>query len=130
VTVSTLRCDRCGLPVTGLEEPVAGAFPDPGPRPGVRFSYHPGDVSLRDDSGLLCRPCWRAWTSPLGQPITQACAVCATALARTDSLFLRRSGAERSWQLCARHAAEVLNGLLTVEPKLDPATFRLPRQAR
>jgi len=56
--------------------------------------------------------------------------VCETPLARTGSLFLTRLGdgpADRqTWQLCAPHAAELLNRLRTVEPKFDPATFQLP----
>jgi hypothetical protein len=130
VTVSNLRCDRCGSPVAGLEDPGAAAGDAPARLVGIRFGYHPGDVALRDDSGLVCRSCWQAWTEPLGEPVPRACAVCAVPLARTDSLFLRRAGAERAWQLCSAHAAEVLNELLTVEPKLDPKTFRLPHQGR
>jgi hypothetical protein len=130
VTVSSLRCDRCGSPVAALEEPGVGADDAPARLVGIRFSYHPGDVALRDDSGLVCRSCWQAWTEPLGEPVPRACSVCRVPLSRTDSLFLRRAGAERAWQLCSTHAAQVLNELRTVDPKLDPATFRLPLQAR
>lgn len=128
--MSSLRCDRCGLPVTGLLDDERQGDTGPQPRVGVRFSYHPGDLDMRDDSGLMCWSCWQTWTEPLGQPVALACCVCATPLSRTDSLFLRRVGDERAWQLCSRHAAEALNDLLTVDPKLDPATFRLPHQGR
>lgn len=52
--------------------------------------------------------------------------MCATPVRRRASLFLRRLDEQSGWQLCTAHAAELLNGLRTVEPKLDPATFRLP----
>jgi hypothetical protein len=127
VTISTARCDRCGSRLSGLVDPESlpaqGESPD---RPGVRFSYHPGEVSLVDDSGVLCLPCWKAWTEPLGPPTSRVCAICSTALSRKESLFLRPVGAQVAWQLCARHAADQLNELLTVEPKLDRETFRLP----
>jgi hypothetical protein len=47
MTVFDVRCDRCGTELTR-------------PTEAVRFLFHPGDFSLKDDSGLLCRSCWRA----------------------------------------------------------------------
>ncbi len=127
MTISNTRCDRCGSPLSGLVDPGTPLEPGDTPdRPGVRFSYHPGEVSLVDDSGVVCLTCWEEWTRPLGQPTSLECAVCSTALSRKESLFLRPVGADVAWQLCARHAAEQLNQLLTVEPKLDRETFRLP----
>ncbi len=130
MTVSNARCDRCGLPVTGVVEPETLDLPaetsQPRDRRGVRFSYHPGEISLRDDSGILCASCWRAWTAPLGDPVTFACAICGATLAREESLFVRPVGAKTAWQLCAPHAADLLNQLETVDPKLDPETFHLP----
>lgn len=123
--MSNLRCDRCALPVSGLVDPEAAAS-DARPGLGVRFSYHPGDVSLVDDSGLVCRSCWQEWTGPLGDPESFVCAICSRRLAREESLFLRPVGAQVAWQLCAPHAVDQLNQLRTVEPKLDRASFRLP----
>lgn len=118
---SDLRCDRCGAGVSG----PAGAG-SPGPTSGVRFSYHPGDLSLRDDSGLLCGSCWTALDDWLGPSRMGACAVCAERVGRYQSLHVRRSGQPGGWQLCAPHAADFLNGLLTVQPKFDRDSFRLP----
>ena len=85
---------------------------------------------MRDDSGVVCAGCWSAWTDRLGQPRPRVCAVCETPLARTASLFVTRLGegpADRqTWQLCAPHAAELLNRLRTVDPKFDPESFQLP----
>ena len=127
MTVSNARCDRCGLPVLGLLDPksLVGQRDSPDLR-GIRFSYHPGDASLVDDSGILCVSCWREWTGPLGEPEPLICAICSRRLSREESLFLRPVGAEVAWQLCAPHAADRLNELLTVEPKLDRETFHLP----
>src|SRR5579875_3339823 len=83
----------------------------PLPADGVRFSYHPGRADLRDDSGL-------------------ACAQCGAATSRSASLHLRRPGQPSSWRLCAADAVAFLNRLRTVEPKLDPATFRFPARER
>lgn len=121
MTISNLRCDVCDVLVAGLtdgtSEDAAG---------GVRFSYHPGDPGMRDESGLLCATCWSAWVDRLGTPAARICAVCRTAVSRTTSLHVRRVDNRETWQLCTPHAAELLNQLSTVQPKLDPATFRLP----
>lgn len=114
------------------EVPAAGedgeTLPGPGAlaETGVRFSYHPGDPKLRDDSGLLCVGCWTAVAAWLGDSRPRACAVCGVRLRRHGSLYVRRGGDPAQWQLCPPHAADLLNGLRTVEPKLDRATFRLP----
>lgn len=127
MTVSNLRCDVCDALLPGL---IPGGPGSGEQRGGVRFSYHPGDPRMRDDSGVVCARCWSDWSNRLGQPRPRICAVCETPLVRTSSLFLSRLGggpAERqTWQLCPPHAAELLNSLLTVEPKFDPATFQLP----
>jgi hypothetical protein len=124
MTITNLRCDECDVLLPGLI-PEAGVG-----RAGVRFSYHPGDPRMRDDSGVVCAQCWSGWTDWLGQPRPRVCAVCDTPLARTASLFVTRLGdgpADRqTWQLCAPHAAELLNRLSTVEPKFDPDAFQLP----
>ena len=126
MTISDLRCDVCDALLTGL---TAGPGGD-SPGGGVRFSYHPGDPGMRDDSGLLCGACWSEWTYLLGEPRVRVCAACDTAVARTSSLHLRRFGAHSTWQLCPPHAAELLNRLRTVQPKFDPATFQLPLERR
>jgi hypothetical protein len=41
-------------------------------------------------------------------------------------LVVSGGGDLAGWQLCTAHALDFLNSLRTVEPKLDPATFRLP----
>jgi hypothetical protein len=121
MTISNLRCDICGVLLPGLSTEFGGS-----PARGVRFSYHPGDPALRDDSGVLCGECWSAWTEPLGKPRARVCAACGTAVARTSSLHVRRSDSRETWQLCRTHAVDLLNRLRTVDPKLDPATFQLP----
>lgn len=103
--------------------------PESGPLAAVRFSYHPGDPAMRDDSGMLCGPCWTRWTQPLGAPRNRVCATCGTGLQRRSSLFLRRIGEHDTWQLCPPHAADLLNALRTVDPKLDRENFRLPLDA-
>lgn len=121
MTISNLRCDLCDGPVPGL---IATAGDSP--HSGVRFSYHPGDPRLRDDSGVVCRTCWAAWVRRLGEPSPRVCAICGSPVAGVASLHLRNLDTRETWQLCAPHAADLLNGLTTVDPKLDPATFRLP----
>src|SRR3989442_15821938 len=54
MTVFDQRCDRCGTYLFSPQE-------------AVRFLYHPGDLSLKDDSGLLCEGCWAGLTDWLGQ---------------------------------------------------------------
>ena len=111
MTVFDMRCDRCGT-----ELPV--------PTDAVRFIYHPGDILLKDDSGLLCRSCWRAALGWLGveQP-ENLCARCGVALEHSRSVHLQRSGDEGGWQLCPEHAVAFLNQLRTVEPKLSVETL-------
>jgi hypothetical protein len=114
VTIGDLRCDLCGRQV-------------PGPAAGVRFGYHPGVAALRDDSGLACSPCWAEALRDLDTSSSMRCAACARPVVRRRSLHVRRVGvAGSSWNLCADHAVAFLNTLRTVEPKLDPATFRFP----
>ncbi|GAC1407905.1 MAG: hypothetical protein NVSMB60_28840 [Mycobacterium sp.] len=121
MTISNLRCDVCDVLIPGL---IAG--PDSGAARGVRFTYHPGDPGMRDDSGVLCGQCWESWARRLGAHRTRVCATCGTAVRRTTSLHLRRTDSRDTWQLCTPHAAELLNTLNTVDPKLDPTTFQLP----
>ncbi len=122
VTISDLRCDVCDVLLTGL---IAGPGGD-SCASGVRFSYHPGDPGMRDDSGVLCDACWSAWADGLGEPRARVCAMCGAAVTRTSSLHLRRIDTRATWQLCPPHAADLLNQLRTVQPKLDRATFQLP----
>lgn len=114
MTINDLSCDICG---SFLPAPVAG----------VRFVYHPGAPELRDDAGLACRSCWDAITeglAPGGAP--DRCAACGEPAGRRESLHVRRFDDPRSWRLCRVHAVGFLNALRTVEPKLDPASFRFP----
>jgi hypothetical protein len=64
MTVFDIRCDRCGKELAT-------------PADAIRFLYHPGDMVMKDDSGLLCRSCWRAALGWLGveQPVN-VCARC------------------------------------------------------
>ena len=122
MTIRDARCDRCGTQVVGLAAPGETATDM-----GIRFTYHPGDPRMRDDAGMLCGRCWEQWSGALGDPLLRACARCGVALTRRSSLHLRRLDTPgNGWQLCARHAAETLNSLRTVDPKLDPDSFRLP----
>lgn len=122
MTVYDLRCDRCGSPIGG-------------PDLGVRFLYHPGDFFLKDDSGLLCAACWASTIAWLGgQNVKNRCSVCGTAVEHAGSLHVHRAGDPASWQLCRPHAVEFLNGLRTVDPKLELESFTLagewPHRAR
>lgn len=120
MTVWDLHCDLCGALVPA---PPAAADSEVS---GVRFVYHPGSPALRDDSGLACRSCWSQML-PTGPVDPGRCAVCQAPVTRVSSLHVRPFDApEATWRLCEPHAAEFLNRLLTVEPKFDPATFRLP----
>lgn len=140
MTINDLCCDVCGRLLAGLSgrpgpggRPDAGSPGQPGPagRPGrsggVRFVYHPGKLEFRDDSGLACETCW---TDAVGgfdvATAPRRCAACGEPVTHTASLHLRRFDDPRPWQLCARDAAGFLNRLRTVQPKLDPATFRFP----
>jgi hypothetical protein len=119
VTVRDLRCDVCGRAISG---PVGVSLPGAG---GVRFSYHPGDLLLRDDSGLVCERCWAdLWHGTTAQ--WRQCAVCGEQVGHAESLHVRRVDEPDTRQLCARDAVNFLNRLRTVEPKLDPGTFRFP----
>lgn len=120
MTVSDQRCDRCGRALVG---PPADGIPED--RDAHRFLYHPGDFALRDDSGLLCRGCLEAWSGELGAAVKARCAICAETLTHEGGLYLYLGGSDKPWRLCAPHAADQLNTLRTVEPKLDPATFTL-----
>lgn len=121
MTVSDLCCDRCGRAVLGPADDAA-----PAAHLGVRFLYHPGDFFLKDDAGMLCGRCWTGLVAWLGDDRAEGrCAVCAAAVEHTASLHLHRSNDPYGWQLCKQHAVGFLNGLRTVEPKLDPATFTL-----
>jgi hypothetical protein len=121
MTISNLRCDMCNALLPGLIA-APGSHPDQ----GVRFSYHPGDPRMRDDSGVLCGTCWSDWADWLGTPEQRICAICKIPLTRASSLFVTQLADRQTWQLCAPHAADLLNRLRTVEPKFDRATFQLP----
>ncbi len=121
MTISNLRCDVCDVLLAGLIDDASEDVTR-----GVRFSYHPGDPNMRDESGLLCGTCWAAWTDRFGEPAARICAMCRTPVSRTTSLHVRRVDTRETWQLCTPHAAELLNRLSTVQPKLDPKTFQLP----
>lgn len=120
MTVADMRCDRCGCVLVG----PAGSGLAEG-RSAHRFLYHPGDVGLRDDSGLLCDGCLEQARGELGASAKNRCCVCSVTLARDRSLFVYLGGTTKPWQLCATHGASFLNTLRTVEPKLDPSTFTL-----
>ncbi len=136
MTINDLRCDVCGRLLAGpAARPGASAHlagGPPGPpsvtgRPGgVRFVYHPGRPELRDASGLACLPCWDDAVRRFGAPAPGRCAVCGARVGRLESLHLRRYDDPQAWRLCAADAAGFLNRLRTVQPKLDPATFRFP----
>lgn len=143
MTINDLCCDVCGSFLSGPSEwPGPHGQPDassagqpgpaahagrPGPPGGVRFVYHPGAPQFRDDSGLACEPCWTDAVGRLGEPASpRCCAACGEPVTRTGSLHLRRFDDPRSWRLCASDAVGFLNRLRTVQPKLDPATFRFP----
>jgi hypothetical protein len=114
MTINDLRCDFCGRLLAG-------------PSGAVRFGYHPGAPQFRDNSGLACECCWADAVGRLDESAgTRSCAACGETITRTGSLHLRRLDGGRTWRLCASHAARFLNLLRTVEPKLDPATFRFP----
>jgi hypothetical protein len=121
MTMSDLRCDHCGRSLVG----PAGGTVGVGDHLGVRFAYHPGDRALLDSTGLLCVTCWdetETWLGPADR--APRCARCAAGLDR--SLFVERVGEPVPWRLCDEHTVAFLNRLRTVEPKLDPQTFRWP----
>ena len=120
MTMMNVRCDACG-------RLVGRPRPDPASRGGVRLTYHPGAPSLRDDSGLVCSDCWVAIESWLGaRRRAGRCTICNHEVSRRGSLHIRPIDEKRAWQLCPPHAADLLNALVTVQPKFDRASFRLP----
>ena len=113
MTVFDIRCDRCGSELSS-------------PDGAVRFVYHPGDLVAKDDSGLLCRSCWRAALGWLGvEQAVDVCARCGIAVEHSRSIHILRSGEAESWQLCPAHGVEFLNQLRTVDPKLTVETLTL-----
>ena len=115
MTVFDVRCDRCGKEL-------------PSPNDAIRFLYHPGDLLMKDDSGLLCRSCWRAALTWLGvEQAEHACARCGIPVEQSRSLHLARSGEPEAWRLCPEHAVQFLNQLRTVEPKLTVDTLSFMR---
>ncbi len=122
MTIRDARCDLCGTQVAGLAAPGEG-----GPAQGIRFTYHPGDPRMRDDAGMLCGQCWGQWAGGARRSPRACVRPLRRGLTRRSSLHLRRLDTPgNGWQLCARHAAETLNSLRTVDPKFDPESFRLP----
>jgi hypothetical protein len=118
MTIHDLHCDFCGRLLAA-------------PGGAVRFGYHPGSAQFRDNSGLGCEQCWAEATGRLDRSATAGCcAACGVAVTRTQSLHLRRLEGGHTWRLCADHAPQFLNLLRTVQPKLDPATFRFPAASR
>lgn len=106
MTVFDVRCDSCGTEFAR-------------PTDAVRFLYHPGDILLKDDSGLLCRSCSRAAMGWLGADRSENyCARCGIAVAHSRSVHILRGDETSGWQLCPDHAVAFLNQLRTVEPKL------------
>lgn len=88
--------------------------------------YNPGVPELRDDSCMACENCWASLTDGLDLTPASHCAACGEDAPRKGSLHVRRFSEPGSWRLCATDAVRFLNSLRTVEPKLDPATFRFP----
>lgn len=121
MTIYDLRCDRCGVVLVGPAMTVT-----PTGHHGVRFRYHPGAPELGDDAGLLCETCWQDCETWLGASATGSCSRCGADLRSTPALTVSAGGDLTGWLLCTTHACELLNSLRTVDPKLDPATFRLP----
>lgn len=120
MTITDLRCDRCGTPLAGPEA-LSGA----GGRLGVRFAYHPGVPTLKDDSGLMCEACWASTSEWLGAPSADTCSRCRAPFDE-GKLVVLRPGELVAWQLCRVDALEFLNGLRTVDPKLDASSFTFP----
>lgn len=121
MTVTDLRCDRCGSALTGL-----ATGPDAGANEAVRFRYHPGRKDLADDAGLMCVRCWSALVDSFADPGTDACAWCGVDLGEQPALFVNEAGEPTGWRLCRDDALVFLNGLRTVVPKLHPSSFVLP----
>jgi hypothetical protein len=126
MTITDLRCDHCGRPLAG---PATGEDDRDTVGRGIRFVYHPGSAQLRDDSGLLCLPCWDETVTWMGTDPSLGPAPCPRCNAPPDNeprLHMSRLHDLRSWQLCRSDAVAFLNRLRTVEPKLDLDTFTLP----
>ena len=88
---------------------------------------HPGNPELSDNSSMVCSGCWHSITEWFDdQPSGTVCTICAEPAA--SCLFIV-AGTLDPWRLCRLHAVEFLNGLRTVEPKLDPETFEFPSSA-
>ncbi len=113
MTIINMSCDICGRFLAG-------------PSAGVRFVYHPGVPELRDDSGMACVSCWEAAVRGLDTGAAGRCAACGAPAPRRQSLHVRRYDVPGTWRLCRRHSVDFLNSLLTVQPKLDAATFQFP----
>ncbi len=123
--MTDLRCDHCEC---GLPLPPDLALNDRR-RASVRFSYHPGNPHLRDNSGLLCLACWNELAAGWDEaPIVDRCTRCGAVVSRFTSLHIRASETSGEVQLCASDAVDFLNALRTVDPKLDPETFRFPTE--
>lgn len=121
MSVSDMCCDLCGTILLGPADDA-----DPSGPFGIRFLYHPGDFLMKDDSGMLCGTCWSNTLSWLGTERPEGeCAVCGTGVEHSRSLHLHRANDPYGWQLCKPHAVEFLNGLRTVQPKIDLETFTL-----
>jgi len=121
MTIYDLRCDRCDAVLVGPAAPTPGA----GVR-GVRFRYHPAARELGDDAGMFCEGCWQACNVWFGEQAIDRCSRCGVDLRSAPALVVSAVGELAGWLLCTSDALEFLNSLRTVEPKLDPETFRLP----
>ncbi|HVL89565.1 MAG TPA: hypothetical protein VM841_04945 [Actinomycetota bacterium] len=124
MTISDLRCDFCGRLLAG------SAWLEPGDAGAIRLFIHPGDPLLRDDQPLLCRVCWAALRSEIGEPDrADECAICGEPLTYTASLHLiemtGRIGEAPAWQFCREHGTALLNRFRFVEPKMAPADLAL-----
>lgn len=122
MTISDLRCDCCQRRLV-LPPGFAG---EPASQRSIRFSYHPGDPHLRDNSGLSCQPCWDRLVGTWTASAPDRCAACAAPVTRFTSLHVKSSAQSGSHQLCMVHTVAFLNALATVQPKLDQASFRFP----
>ena len=127
MTVADLRCDFCGQLLVGL---VGAPAAMPGAL-GVRFMYHPGDVTFKDDGGLACEDCFAAATKWLGTeaPLSR-CSHCGAELGTGGSLYVVPVGESRYWRLCRADTVAFLNRLRTVEPKLSLESFQFPASSR
>lgn len=125
MTVHDLRCDFCSAALAGPDGISSSSS-----RGGVRFVYHPGSFEHRDDSGMACASCWAEVSAPMataGAGLT-TCALCGGDLQQGRLVVSTLSNPETApfWALCRLDGIAFLNRLRTVEPKLDPASFRFP----